>query len=92
MENADGTVGTLVSYNDPALAIENGSAICFDYVPIPLVRTITFQVVVDEDAVTDPLTNLALHNANRFGTVEGAATAVVDLTIIKNIYLPIISR
>jgi hypothetical protein len=85
-------MGTLVSYNDPALAIENGSAICFDYALVPPVHTITFQVVVDEDAVTGPLTNVALHNADRLGTVVEAATAVVDLTIIKNIYLPIISR
>jgi hypothetical protein len=56
------------------------------------VHTITFQVVVDEDAVTGPLTNVALHSTDRLGTVEEAATAVVDLTIFKNIYLPIISR
>ena len=92
VENADGTVGTLVSYNDPALAIANGSAICFDYVMVPPTHTITFQVVVNEDAVTGPLTNVALHNTDRLGTAEEAATAVVDLTIIKNIYLPIISR
>jgi hypothetical protein len=85
-------MGTLVSYNDPALAIENGSAICFDYALVPPVHTITFQVVVDEDAVTGPLTNVALHSTDRLGTAEEAATAVVDLTIIKNIYLPIISR
>jgi len=92
VENAVGTMGTLVSYNDPALAIEDGSAICFDYVLVPPVHTITFQVVVDEDAVTGPLTNLARHMTDRLGTVEEAATAVVDLTIFKNIYLPIISR
>jgi len=33
-----------------------------------------------------------LHSTDRLGTVEEAATAVVDLTIFKNIYLPIISR
>jgi len=38
------------------------------------------------------LTNLARHMTDRLGTVEEAATAVVDLTIFKNIYLPIISR
>jgi uncharacterized repeat protein (TIGR01451 family) len=92
VENAVGTMGTLVSYNDPALAIEDGSAICFDYVLVPPVHTITFQVVVDEDAVTGSLTNVALHSTDRLGTVEEAATAVVDLTIFKNIYLPIISR
>ncbi len=85
-------MGTLVSYNDPALAIENGSAICFDYVMVPPTHTITFQVVVNEDAVTGPLTNVALHSTDRLGTAEEVATAVVDLTIIKNIYLPIISR
>ncbi len=92
VENAVGTMGTLVSYNDPALAIEDGSAICFDYVLVPPVHTITFQVVVDEDAVTGSLTNVALHSTDRLGTVEEAATAVVDLTIFKKIYLPIISR
>lgn len=81
-----------MSYNDPDLAIENGSAICFDYVMVPPTHTITFQAVVNEDAMTGPLTNVALHSTDRFGTVEEAATAVVDLTIFKNIYLPIISR
>jgi len=42
--------------------------------------------------MTGPLTNVALHSTDRLGTVEEAAIAVVDLTIIKNIYLPIISR
>jgi uncharacterized repeat protein (TIGR01451 family) len=92
VENADGTVGTLVSYNDPALAIEDGSAICFDYVMVPPTHTITFQAVVNEDAMTGLLSNVALHSTDRLGTVEEAATAVVDLTIFKNIYLPIISR
>jgi len=92
VENADGTMGTLVSYNDPALAIENGSAICFDYVLVPPTHTITFQAMVNEDAMTGPLTNVALHSTDRLGTVEEAAIAVVDLTIFKNIYLPIISR
>jgi len=92
MENVDGTVGTTFSYNDADLFIENGSAICFDYVMVPPTHTITFQVVVNEDAVTGPLTNVALHSTDRLGTAEEAATAVVDLTIIKNIYLPIISR
>ena len=93
VENADGTVGTLVSYNDPALAIENGSAICFDWTLLQAPpHVITFQVVVNEDAVTGVLTNVALHSTDRLGTAEEAATAVVDLTIIKNIYLPLISR
>ncbi len=76
-------MGTLVSYNDPALAIENGLAICFDYVMVPPTHTITFQVVVNEDAVAGPLTNVALHSTDRLGTAEEVATAVVDLTIIK---------
>ena len=86
-------MGTLVSYNDPALAIENGSAICFDWTLLQAPpHVITFQVVVNEDAVTGVLTNVALHSTDRLGTAEEAATAVVDLTIIKNIYLPLISR
>ena len=81
MENADGTVGTLVSYNDPALAIANGSAICFDYVMVPPTHTVTFQAVVNEDAVTGPLTNVALHSTDRLGTAEEAATADVDINL-----------
>ncbi len=35
VENVDGTVGTLVSYNDTALTIADGSAICFDWALLP---------------------------------------------------------
>ncbi|GAA5343199.1 MAG: hypothetical protein canaca05_06980 [Anaerolineaceae bacterium] len=75
VENADGTVGTLVSYNDPALAIENGSAICFDYVLVPPVHTITFQVVVDEDAEHGWIVNEAIHDTDSDFTVEESAVA-----------------
>jgi len=82
VENADGTVGTLVSYNDSALAIENGSAICFDYVLVPPVHTITFQVVVDEDAEHGWIVNEAIHDTDSDFTVEEYAEAkfAVDIT------------
>ncbi|MFZ3071611.1 MAG: S8 family serine peptidase, partial [Anaerolineaceae bacterium] len=93
VENVDGTVGTLVSYNDPALTIADGSAICFDYALLPAPPVvITFQVTVDEDAPDGALTNLALHSNDQMGTQEEVATAVVELQMTKYIYLPIISK
>jgi hypothetical protein len=94
LENADGTAGTLISYNDPALSIEDGSAICFDWKYIPAEsKVITFQVTVDEDAPAGLLTNIALHDNDQVGTVEeGAVATVTILGPIKNIYLPLILR
>lgn len=93
VENVDGTVGTLVSFNDPALTIADGSAICFDYALLPAPPVvITFQVTVDEDAPDGALTNLALHSNDQMGTQEEVATAVVELQMTKYIYLPIISK
>jgi len=93
VENVDGTVGTLYSYNDTALTIEDGSAICFDWALLPAPpKVITFQVTVDEDALSGPLTNVVLHTNDQIGTVEESATAVVDLNMFKYIYLPIIHK
>ena len=82
MENADGTVGTLVSYNDPTFAITNGSAICFDYVMVPPTHTVTFQVVVNEDAEHGWIVNEAIHDTDSDFTVEEYAEAkfAVDIT------------
>ena len=83
VENADGTVGTLVSYNDPALAIENGSAICFDWTLLQAPpHVITFQVVVDEDAEHGWIVNEVAHDTNSDFTVEEYAEAkfAIDIT------------
>ena len=94
VENADGTVGTLFSYNDSALEIADGSAICFDWALLPAPPVvITFQVTVDEDAPVGPLTNVALHDNDQLGTVEESAVATVTiLEGVKNLYLPLITR
>jgi len=81
VENADGTVGTLVSYNDPDLVIENGSAICFDYVLVPPVHTITFQAVVNEDAEHGWLVNKVVHDTDSDFTVEENAIAKVAIDV-----------
>jgi uncharacterized repeat protein (TIGR01451 family) len=94
LENVDGTVGTLVSYNDTALEIADGSAICFDWALLPSPPVvITFQVTVDEGAPAGPLTNVALHANDQLGTVEESAVATVTiLEGVKNLYLPLILR
>lgn len=93
VENADGTVGTLVSYNDTALTIADGSAICFDWALLPAPPVvITFQVTVDEGS-TDLLTNVAMHSNDQLGTVEEGAVAVVTLPAsVKNIYIPLLFK
>ena len=84
IENATGTVGVKYAYNDaPLAAITNGSAICFDWVPIigeP--HVITFQVTVDADAPRGLLTNEAMHITDGLGALEEAAGAdtMVDET------------
>ena len=94
VENADGLVGTLFSYNNTALEIADGSAICFDWALLPAPPVvITFQVTVDEDAPAGPLTNVALHDNDQLGTVEeGAVATVTILEALKNLYLPLIMR
>jgi len=93
VENADGTVGTLVSYNDPALTITDGSAICFDWALLPAPPVvITFQVTVDEDIQGSLLTNVALHSNDQMGTVEESAVAVVDIITTKTIFLPLLFK
>ncbi|HOZ39044.1 MAG TPA: putative Ig domain-containing protein [Anaerolineaceae bacterium] len=81
VENVDGTLGTTFVYNDTTLAIENGSAICFDYVFVPPTHVITFQVTVDEETPAGPLTNVALHSTDELYTVEEEAEAMVDIFI-----------
>jgi len=93
VENADGTVGTLFSYNDTALEIADGSAICFDWALLPAPpKVITFQVTVDEGGTPGPLTNVVFHNNNQLGTVQESAQAVVELVFTKYIWLPVIVR
>jgi uncharacterized repeat protein (TIGR01451 family) len=94
LENADGTAGNLISYNDPALSIEDGSAICFDWKYVPAeAHVITFQVTVDEDVPAGLLTNVAMHDNDKLGTVEeGAVATVTILEALKNLYLPLIMR
>lgn len=90
VENATGTTGTLVSYNDTALTIADGSAICFDWALLPAPpKVITFQVTVDEGA-TGVLTNSAEHDANILGAEPELATWVINLE--RYLYLPVISR
>ncbi|MEN6530355.1 MAG: hypothetical protein ABFD05_09205, partial [Anaerolineaceae bacterium] len=92
VENVDGTVGTTFVYNDATLEIENGSAICFDYVFVPPTHTITFQVTVDE-GFAGLIVNEALHNTDEVYTVE--ETAVWEVLVeepLKFLYLPLIMR
>lgn len=73
VENAAGTTGTLVSYNDTALEIADGSAICFDWKLLPAPpKVITFQVTVDADAPA-LVTNEVEHTATLFGALPEKA-------------------
>ena len=93
VENVDGTAGTLVSYNDTALAIADGSAICFDWALLPAPpKVITFQVTVDE-GTGGLLTNSAEHDANLLGAEPELATWDITLPpAIRKIYMPVIGR
>jgi len=81
VENADGTVGTQFSYNDPALTIADGSAICFDWALLSAPpKVFTFQVTVDEEAVLgSTVLNEVMHDNDGLGTVEETASADVFL-------------
>jgi len=79
VENAVGTMGTLVSYNDPALAIEDGSAICFDYVLVPPVHTVTFQAFVNDDVSSRELVNEVVHDTGSDFTVDETSSASVTI-------------
>jgi len=74
VENVDGTVGTLVSYNDTELTIADGSAICFDWALVPAPpKVITFQVTVDAEDML--VINSVNHIANGLGMMEETAVA-----------------
>lgn len=93
VENADGTVGTLVTYNDAGFTVEDGSAICFDWALLPAPPVvITFQVTVDEDIQGSLLTNTALHANDQMGMMEEGAVAVVNIMTTKTIFIPILFK
>lgn len=92
VENVDGTVGTTFVYNDTTFTIENGSAVCFDYVFVPPTHVITFQVTVDE-GFAGAIVNEALHNTDEVYTVEEAAVWTVTVPEpLRFFYLPLIMR
>jgi len=80
VENVDGTVGTTFVYNDATLEIENGSAICFDYVFVPPTHVITFQVTVDEETDVSVL-NEAAHSNDDLYTEEEVASVEVLINV-----------
>jgi uncharacterized repeat protein (TIGR01451 family) len=77
VENVDGTVGTTVVFNDTTLEIENGSAICFDYVFVPPTHVITFQVTVDEETDVSVMNEAAHSNDDLFTEEEVASVEVL---------------
>jgi len=93
VENVGGTAGTLFSYNDTALTIADGSAICFDWALLPAPpKVITFQVTVDDDT-RGLVTNEVQHDADLLGAVvEIASWDVIVNEPIRNIYLPVILK
>lgn len=87
VENLAGTHGTaVVNKGNPADAIADGATICFDYVaPEVDPVTLSYDVTVDQDAVTGTYTNSAEHvTTNPFD--EPAVTSVdVDVTGVTDI-------
>ncbi len=94
VENEDGTTGTLFSYNDTALSIANGSAICFDWALLPAPPVvITYQVTVNADIESPVVVNSVLHSSDLLGSVTETAKSVVAINLPpKNLYLPLILR
>ncbi len=83
VENVDGTVGTLYSYNDTALTIADGSAICFDWAVLSAPpKVITFQATVDTEEEL-LITNSASHTADDFGMLAETATASTIVNLIE---------
>jgi len=80
VENVDGTVGTTFVYNDTLLTIEDGSAICFDYVFVPPTHVITFQVTVNEETDVSVL-NEAAHSNDDLYTEEEVASVEVLINV-----------
>ncbi len=102
VENVDGTVGTLYSFNDSGLTIADGSAICFDWALVPAPPTvITFQVTVDAGlTLGETITNDVMHIADGLGMMEESASATFivndrpvaddqNLETLENTALPI---
>ena len=88
VEDYDGSMGTQYAYNDANLqTLEDGMAICFDYVIPPKPVEITYQATVDDGAL-GTLVNEVWHNTNNPGSRPEMVSA--GLTVARKIYLPLV--
>lgn len=78
IENADGSNGIELAYNDAGLQVGHGYAICFDLVPGGVPATLTYRATVDAfDGAPRTLTNNAVHENSAQGTRAETASASV---------------
>ncbi|MGD2177122.1 MAG: S8 family serine peptidase, partial [Anaerolineae bacterium] len=88
VEDYDGSMGTQYAYNDANLqTLEDGMAICFDYVIPPKPVEITYQATVDADA-SGTLVNEVWHNTNNPGSRPAMVSA--EVAVAHKLYLPLI--
>ncbi len=86
LENFTGTSGVEYTYNDPNVMLEDGMAICFDYTGASFEPvTITFQVMVDENApgtVVNTVDHITDNPGAEVATAE-ATTLIGDATAVQ---------
>jgi uncharacterized repeat protein (TIGR01451 family) len=76
LENQDGLKGIELAYNDAALQLADGFAICFDQVPSSIPETLVFQATVD--AFVGPpavITNVVVDTVDNPGSASMATSA-----------------
>lgn len=78
IENQDGTAGIQLAFNDAAVQVPDGLAICFDLVQIGAAQTLTFQASVDGFAgAPRDIVNIAQHTTSNPGSAAMTASASI---------------
>ena len=82
VENRSGSSGEQIIYNDgTAGTMHDKLVICFDLAGAAEPQVITYQVTVDEDASTSPLTNRVTHNTDAVGSMPAVASVDVNVAL-----------
>jgi uncharacterized repeat protein (TIGR01451 family) len=85
LENMFGTEGVQYTYNDPDVNLENGMAICFDWVPADVDPVqISFQVTVNQDAPS-VIINTVEHITDNPGSVVETAEVLTEVGVPTSI-------
>lgn len=83
IEDHSGTAGVELAYNDAAMQVADGYAICFDLVQIGAAQTLTFEATVDGFAgAPREIVNIAQHTVDNPGstTMTSAASLIAFTT------------